>query len=82
VAAALSEISAVVRELLRDRDLDLSSTTRFEDLVGWDFMDLIATVVETELRYDLQFELQEIDSLVTVGDLVEMIETKRAVALA
>jgi acyl carrier protein len=82
VAAALSEISAVVRELLHDRDLDLSSTTRFEDLVGWDFMDLIATVVETELRYDLQFELQEIDSLVTVGDLVEMIEAKRAVALA
>jgi acyl carrier protein len=45
-------------------------------------MDLITVVVETECRFDLQFDLPEIDRLVTLGDLLHMIEVKQALAMA
>jgi acyl carrier protein len=37
-------------------------------------------VVEIECRFDLQFELVEIDRLTTVGDLLRMIAAKQALA--
>lgn len=82
MAAPLSEVIAIVRHLLRDDDLDVSSTTRFDDLENWDSMDLVTVVVEAECRYDLQFHLPEIERLITVGDLANMIEAKQALASA
>jgi acyl carrier protein len=81
MAAPLPEISAIVREVLRDSDLDLSPATRFDDLANWDSMDLVTVVVEAECRYNVQFDLPEIDRLVTVGDLLHMIETKQTLAV-
>jgi acyl carrier protein len=81
VAAPLFEISAIVRNLLHDDDLDVSPTTRFDDLDNWDAMDLIAVVVEAECRYHVQFDLPEIDRVITVGDLLQMIEAKQALAV-
>lgn len=78
MAAPLSEITAIVRRIMRDADLNLSPATRFDDLDNWDSMDLITVVVEVECRYDLQFDMPEIDRLVTVGDVLHMIESKRA----
>jgi acyl carrier protein len=82
VAAALSEITSIVRELLRDNAIELAAATRFDDLSGWDSMDLVTVVVEIECRFDLRFELPEIDRLITIGDLLCMIEAKRALAAA
>ena len=82
MAAPLAEITAVVRRIMRDADLNLLPSTRFGDLDNWDSMDLITVVVETECRFDLQFDLPEIDRLVTLGDLLHMIEVKQALAMA
>ena len=82
MAAPLSEITAIVRDLLHDGGLDLLSNTRFDDLANWDSMDLITVVVEAECRYNLRFDLQEIDRVITIGDLVNMIEVKQAPSLA
>jgi acyl carrier protein len=82
MAAPLSEIIAIVRGSMRDADLNLSPSTRFDDLDSWDSMDLITVVVEAECRYDLQFDMPEIDRLITVGDLLHMIESKRALVAA
>jgi len=76
VAAAITDITPIFRDILHDPDLDLASTTRFDDLAGWDSMDLITVV------FDLQFELPEIDRLTNIGDLVRMIEAKQALAAA
>jgi acyl carrier protein len=82
VAAPLTELTAIVRETLRDNQLELAPGTRFDDVAGWDSMDLVTVVVEVECRFDLQFELAEIDRLTTVGDLLRMIATKQALAAA
>ncbi|WP_428534189.1 acyl carrier protein [Rhodopila sp.] len=78
MAAALPEITAILREVLRDNSCEVAATTCFEDLPGWDSMDLVAVVVEAECRFNVQFELVEIDRLTTVGDLLRMIAAKQA----
>jgi acyl carrier protein len=80
VVAPLPEITSILREVLRDNDLELTPTTRFDDVAGWDSMDLVTVVVEIECRFDLLFELAEIDRLTTVGDLLRMIAAKQALA--
>ncbi len=82
MAAPLPEITVILREVLRDSKLELAPATRFDDLADWDSMDLVTLVVEIECRFGLQFELPEIDRLITVDDLVRMIEAKQAVAAA
>ena len=78
MAAALPEITAILREVLRDHSCEVTAATRFDDLPSWDSMDLVAVVVEAECRFNVQFELFEIDRLGTVGDLLRMIAAKQA----
>jgi acyl carrier protein len=82
VAIILSEITYVLRGLLRDDSLELTPQTRFEDLACWDSMDLVTLVVEVECRFNVQFELPEIDRLHSVGDLLTMITEKQSLASA
>jgi acyl carrier protein len=82
VAAPIIEITAILRVVLRDPELELTPTTHFDDMPGWEAMDMVALVVEVECRFDVQFELPEIDRLTTVGDLLRMITAKQARAAA
>jgi acyl carrier protein len=80
VAAPLVSITDVVRSVLRDPDIELSSATRFDELSAWDSMHLIAVVVEIESRFNLLFELDEIENLHAVGDLLRLMAHKQALA--
>jgi acyl carrier protein len=82
MATPISELTAIVRAVLHDPALELTPGTRFDDLTGWEAMDMVAVVVEAECRFGLLFELPEIDRLATVGDLLRMIEVKQARAAA
>ncbi|HEX4369414.1 MAG TPA: acyl carrier protein [Rhodopila sp.] len=82
MAGPLAEITTILREVLLDPSLECAPATRFEDVTGWDSMDLVTVVVEVECRFGLQFELAEIDRLVTVGDLLRMVAAKRALLAA
>jgi acyl carrier protein len=82
VRAPIIEITAILRDILRDYDLDVTPTSRFDDLANWDSMDLVAVVVEIECRFDLQFEVIEINRLATIGDLLLIIAAKQALASA
>jgi acyl carrier protein len=42
-------------------------------------MSHIALVVEVEYRFDIEFQAAEIDDIRTIGELVTMIQAKRAV---
>jgi acyl carrier protein len=82
VATILDTLNTIIRHILRDPDIDLTPTTRFEDLAGWDSMDLVSVVVEVECHFDIQFELAELDRLTTAADLLDMVAAKRALAAA
>lgn len=82
MATPLIKITEVLRDVLRDNELECALTTRFDEISGWDSMDLITVVVEAEDRFNLQFELPEIDRLTTVGDLLRMVQAKQALTSA
>ncbi|HEX2942884.1 MAG TPA: acyl carrier protein [Rhodopila sp.] len=77
--AVLSEITAILRDVLRDCP-PLKPQTRFDDLDSWDSMDLVNLVVEVECRFNVQFDLSEIDRLVTIGDLMALIARKQSLS--
>ncbi len=74
----LSDLTAILREVLDDPELVLTAATSAADIPGWDSMAHIALVVEVECRFDIQFQAAEIEALRQVGDLVALIEAKRA----
>jgi acyl carrier protein len=80
--ASLSDVISVVQEVLRDNEIKLQRATRFEDIQGWDPMDLVSVVVEIECRLGVQFELMDIDRIVTIGDMLSMVSAKQAMASA
>jgi acyl carrier protein len=82
MAIPLTELTDVVRGVLRNADIELDARTRFEDLPTWDSMNLISVVVEAECRFGLLFQPEEIEALYTVGDLLRMIASKQAMASA
>lgn len=82
MGAYLPVIRSIIRDHLQNADIDVAPETRFDDLMGWDSMDLVSVVVEVECHFDLQFELPEFDRLETIGDLARMIEAKRMLLAA
>jgi acyl carrier protein len=82
VRPSLSEIASIIRDVLCDESPAIMADTHFEDLPGWDDMDLMRIVVEVECRFDIQFDLTEIDRLSTVGDLLQAAVSKQVLAVA
>ena len=77
-AAVLAEIIDVVRQVLENRTIELTPATSMDEMFGWDSMNHIAILVEAELRFDVVFELADVDAVPTVGHLVRLIQAKRS----
>lgn len=82
MTAYLFEIRSIIRDFLRDDEVEVEAGTRFEDLLGWNSNDIVEVVTEVECLFDLQFAMVEIDRLDTVDDLSRMITSKLALAVA
>jgi acyl carrier protein len=78
----LQQVTAIVREIAQDPTIDLTETSRLEDIVGIDSMDIVSIAVEAECRFDILFDVEDIEQLVTVGDLLRLIAAKRMLATA
>jgi acyl carrier protein len=82
VARFISDVTELVRTVLRNPDIELDESTRFEELPGWDSMHLVSVVVEAEVRFGLMFEAHEVEPLLTAGDLCQLIADRLALARA
>ena len=54
----------------------LTANTTAEDVPGWDSVNHITLVVETERAFGIKFQTTEIEDLKNVGDLVRLIKAK------
>jgi acyl carrier protein len=77
--AVLAEITDIVRQVLENPTVELASETAVDDMAGWDSMNHIAILVEAECRFDVVFDLADVDAVPTVGHLVRLIQAKRSV---
>ena len=77
-AAVLAEVNDIVRQVLEDRTIELHAGMPIDALAAWDSMNHVAILVEAECRFDVLFELDELDAVPTVGHLVRLIQAKRS----
>jgi acyl carrier protein len=75
-AAILAKLTELFREIFDDDNLVLTPETTAEDVPGWDSMNHITIVVETERRFGVKFNTAEIEELRNIGEFIALIEKK------
>ncbi|HWB52374.1 MAG TPA: acyl carrier protein [Stellaceae bacterium] len=73
IYAALENIFHDV--FMRD-DIKLSPQMTAKDIEGWDSFKQIEIILAVEGQYHIKFNTRELDSLLSVGDLVRVIASK------
>jgi acyl carrier protein len=73
VEAALTRL---FRDIFEDESLILTHDMTAEDIDGWDSTRMIELIVVVEQFFKVKFTTREIDSLHSVGDLIQLIQAK------
>jgi acyl carrier protein len=77
-----NEIRQILIELLEadtgEKFSDLADSKNLRDELGLDSVDVVSVVSQIERRFRIRLTHQELEKLVTVGDVLNLLETKLA----
>jgi acyl carrier protein len=75
-----TEIRQILVELLEadtgEQYPDLNDSKNLRDELGLDSVDVVSIVSQIERRFRIRLTHQELEKLVTVGDVLNLLETK------
>ena len=71
----LDTLTRILRDLLGDDDIVLTRETTRPDVPHWDSFNYVTFIVTVEVEYGIKFHLTDVESFVTVGDIVDQIKT-------
>ena len=78
----MSEIQNQITKMLADKfgvkESEISLDTKFAEDLGADSLDTVELIMEMEKTFDLLISDQEAEGIVSVGDAVRLIESKKA----
>lgn len=66
----LAEFNTILRDLLIDDSIVLSMDTKRDDVPNWDSLQYVNFIVGVEIKFDIKFRVADVESFVTVGDIV------------
>jgi acyl carrier protein len=66
----LTTLSRILRDLLMDDSIVLTTNTRRTDVPNWDSFAYINFIVAVEGELGIRFNVAEVESFETVGDIV------------
>lgn len=66
----LAVFTRILRDLLMDDDVVLAMDTRRSDVPNWDSFAYISFIVAAETELGVRFNVAEVESFETVGDIV------------
>jgi acyl carrier protein len=66
----LAEFTRILRDLLMDDSIVVKMDTRRQDVPNWDSMAYISFIVAVEGDLGMKFNVAEVESFETVGDIV------------
>ena len=75
-AEILSKLTDIFHDVFELPSIVLSPEMTAQDVPGWDSVNHITLVVETEQSFGVKFLTTEIEALKNVGDLVRLIKAK------
>jgi len=73
----LAIFTRILRDLLADDSIVLDMDTRREDVPGWDSFMYVNFIVAVELELGIKFNISEVESFETVGDILAAARTLR-----
>jgi len=72
----LAAFTRILRDLLMDDSIVLKMDTRRQDVPNWDSFAYISFVVAAESELGMKFNVAEVESFETVGDIVAAVRAR------
>jgi len=76
--ATLQTLTEVFRDVFEDDSIELRPQTTANDVEGWDSLSHTIMISAVELKFGVKFSTREVMRLKNVGELVQLIDSKRA----
>lgn len=70
------KLKAVIEEKLNAEGVEISEKTNFKEDLNADSLDLFELVMALEEEFDTEIPSEDLEKLVTVGDVMEYLESK------
>ena len=73
-----AQLTTIFHDLFDDESIVLNPGLTASDVPEWDSFNHINLIVATEAKFGIKFQTAELESMNTVGHLVDLIEKKLA----
>ena len=74
----LSDLQTIFRSVFHKEQLTISSDTSQSDIDQWDSLNHAVLIDAIEKQYNIKFDLMDMISMQTVGDICEKIIARKA----
>lgn len=74
--AMLEKMKAIIAEQLDIEESQIEETTNFKEDLGVDSLDLFELVMALEEEYDVEIPSEDLEKLLTVGDVMKYLKDK------
>jgi len=71
-------LTEVFHDTFGDANLVLTPQLAADQVPGWDSVKMVTIILGVEQRFDVRLRSREVDKLKNVGDLAELVKTKKA----
>lgn len=71
-------LTGIFQDVFDDDELELTDATTADDIEDWDSLEQINLVAACEKRFNVKFDMKEIQALKNVGEMVDTIVGKLA----
>jgi acyl carrier protein len=71
------ELQEILRSVFPDEAASITRETRLHDNGAWDWPSQVTLLLEVERRFRVRYSISEMAYLRTIGQLVELIDSKR-----
>jgi acyl carrier protein len=72
----LDQLQDVFRDVFDDDGIEIDRSTTAKDVEGWDSLMHVTLLINVEKSFRVKFSSSEVASLKSVGDLVDLIESR------
>lgn len=72
----LEKVKEIIKEQLNTGDTEITESTSFKDDLGADSLDLFELVMALEEEYGIEIDSNDLESMTTVGDVIEYMKEK------
>ncbi len=72
----IAKITPIFRNALETPDLVLTRELDANQVENWDSLNHISLIIAIEEAFSIEFDTEELIGLATVGEMIDLIETK------